>query len=377
MHVLVRHGGRIGRELANDLLEDVLQGHEPLDIAVLIHHEGEPAPVALKVRELDCEGGSLRHEVWLAAARDLKQPLAGQGIACQLLGHALHVQNADEVVELAVEDRQPRVRSEAQLIENVLPAFGHVDTADLLPGDHDVVHRHLAEIKDREQHLAVTGGHHRSGFGHDNPQLLGTEAMRIAGGAHDAEEAQKAVRGAARQPQDRTSAHHECAVDIGRAQRHRLGMRRPEDLRCELAENDHHDGERDAGQRQCEVQVGSLRDDRRGLRGKYARGRENHQIHAEPVIGPLQQPLEHFGGAVTDLCPVPDPVAVHRKQRHLGAGGERDHCEQAKEQQKEHGGRCLAQGVSPSAGGYDGPGTARHYNRVIFPAVRAEPCSMV
>ena len=56
VHVLVRDGRRIGGELPDDLLEDVLQRHQPLDVAVLVDHEGEAAAVALEVRQLQVQG---------------------------------------------------------------------------------------------------------------------------------------------------------------------------------------------------------------------------------------------------------------------------------------------------------------------------------
>jgi len=110
VHVLVRHRGRIGGELADDLLEYVLERHQSLDVAVLVDDEGKPAAVALELPELHVERGSLGYEVRLAAARDLNQPLAVESAAHQLVRHALHVQQADEVVELAFVHRQPRVR---------------------------------------------------------------------------------------------------------------------------------------------------------------------------------------------------------------------------------------------------------------------------
>src|ERR1700716_1256325 len=51
------------------------------------------------------------------------RPLAVEGAAHQLVRHALHVQQADEVVELAFVHRQARVGSLPQLIEDVLPAL--------------------------------------------------------------------------------------------------------------------------------------------------------------------------------------------------------------------------------------------------------------
>jgi hypothetical protein len=52
VHVLVHHGRGIGGEFADDLLEDVLERHQPLDVAVLVDHECHAALVALKIQQL-------------------------------------------------------------------------------------------------------------------------------------------------------------------------------------------------------------------------------------------------------------------------------------------------------------------------------------
>src|SRR5256884_6271212 len=49
-----------------------------LDVAVLVDDEGQPAAVALELPELHVERGAFGHEVRLAAARDLDEPLAAQ-----------------------------------------------------------------------------------------------------------------------------------------------------------------------------------------------------------------------------------------------------------------------------------------------------------
>src|SRR6516165_7168025 len=140
VYVLVDHGSRIGGELADDLLEDVLEGDQALDVAVLVDHEGEAPAVALEESELHRQCGTLGNEVRLAALRDLDQPLAREGAAHQLIRYALHVQEPDEVVELALVHRQSRVWRLAQLMEDVLPALAHIDPGNLLARDHDVVH---------------------------------------------------------------------------------------------------------------------------------------------------------------------------------------------------------------------------------------------
>ena len=224
VHVLVRHRGRIGGELPDDLLENVLERDQSLDVAVLVDDEGEPAAIALELSELHIEGGSLGHEVRLTAAGDLDETLAAQGAAHQLVRHALHVQQADEVVELAFVHRQARVRGLSQLIKNVLPALAHVDAGDLLPRNHDVVHRDVPQVEDRQQHLPVTRGNDRRGFRHYGAQLFGTQGLSRVGGAHHSEQAQEAVSERAGEPQRRARHQHQHAIDARGVQRHAFGV---------------------------------------------------------------------------------------------------------------------------------------------------------
>ena len=136
MHVFVRDGRGVGGELADDLLEDVFERHEPLDVAVFVDDERQAPAVALELVELHGERRAFGHEVGFARAGDLDQPLARQRVARQLLRHALHVQDADQVVELALVHRQARVRRLAQLVEDVFPVVVDVDRGDVLARDH-------------------------------------------------------------------------------------------------------------------------------------------------------------------------------------------------------------------------------------------------
>ncbi len=138
--------------------------------------------------QLDVERGLLRHEIRLPAAGDLQQPIARQRAPGELLRDALHVQDADQLVQLPVVNGQAGVRGEPQLIENVVPVLADVDAGNLLSGNHDVVHRDLPEIENRKQHLPVTRGNQRTGFGHRRAQFLGAQCVAGPRGSADAEQ---------------------------------------------------------------------------------------------------------------------------------------------------------------------------------------------
>ena len=138
----------------------------------------------------------------LARRGDLDQPLAREGAARELLRDALHVQNADQVVELAVVHRQARVRCLAQRDRGCPPSSWRVSMAgDLLARNHDVIDHDALEIENRQQHLAVARRHQRAALGDHGAQLIGRERLGGAGrrGARRTV-AEKPLRGLVRRP---------------------------------------------------------------------------------------------------------------------------------------------------------------------------------
>ena len=124
-------------------------------------------------------------------------------------------------------------------------------------------------------------------------------------------------------------------------------MSRRIDLRRQLAEDDHADGQRETRDRHGVGVAGALRQDRRDGRGKHAGGGEDHEIRAQPVIRLLQQPLEDPGGALAPLGAMLYPIAVDGQHRDLGARGERHDREQNEQRQQQRGSRSIVQGSVP------------------------------
>ena len=73
----------------------------------------------------------------------------------------LHVQDADDVVEIALADRQPRVRRRAQRVEDRVPVVADVDVRDLAARDHDVVDPDRLQAEHLVGELRAIGGGRR------------------------------------------------------------------------------------------------------------------------------------------------------------------------------------------------------------------------
>ncbi len=92
---------------------------------------------------------------------------------------------------------------------------------------------------------------------------------------------------------------------------------------------------------------GALSEDRGNGGSENTGGGEKDQIGAEPVVRLLQQPLEHLRGALSLLCSVFNPVAVHGEHRDLGAGRECDDHQQEEQRAQQSSCRGVVQGSVP------------------------------
>ena len=89
----------LGRELADDFLEDVFERHETLEIAVFVDDESDAPPQAAKTQQLVVERRSFGREERLAAHGNVAQAIARQAASRQLVGDEAHVDDSLHAVE--------------------------------------------------------------------------------------------------------------------------------------------------------------------------------------------------------------------------------------------------------------------------------------
>src|SRR5690242_3718902 len=97
-------------DVADDLLEDILKRHDSLDVAELVHHEGEVLVTLAERLKLVEEFGGFRHE---PRRRRQRYRIDAGTIAARLaerLEERLHVQDADDVLALPPPQWHARVR---------------------------------------------------------------------------------------------------------------------------------------------------------------------------------------------------------------------------------------------------------------------------
>ena len=133
-------------DLAHDLLEHVLEGHDPAGPAILVDDDDQMAPATLEIAELPVEPFGLGHELdrpdqWMPVARVARQ---------QILG----VNHADDVVGIALDHQQPRMLGHPERVEYLRLGRRKIDRHDVEPGGHDLFHRHIGQAEDAGQPLA-------------------------------------------------------------------------------------------------------------------------------------------------------------------------------------------------------------------------------
>ncbi len=97
---------RLAGELADDLLEDILEGDHALDVAVLVDDERRALASPLELHELLVQRRALRNEVGLLDEAQQRVPV--ERLEAAALDQPFDVQDADDVVEAVPKHGQPR-----------------------------------------------------------------------------------------------------------------------------------------------------------------------------------------------------------------------------------------------------------------------------
>ena len=136
-------------ELANDLFEDVFEGHDTQDFAIFIDHHAQPALLLVKVQQLQLQRGAFRDEVGFVT--NGQQCLFGQAGVGQHVLDVAGVEDGFDLVDVVVKHRQARTRGLAQLFDQFLDRVVEVQALDFAARDQDVVDRDVVQRMDAGQ----------------------------------------------------------------------------------------------------------------------------------------------------------------------------------------------------------------------------------
>ncbi len=141
-------------DVADDLLQHVLDGQQPGHAAVLVHHDGHVVAVAAEVLEQHVEplrlGDEHRRPQHLAHV----ELLSGE-VAQQVLGE----KNADDVVLALADDREARVTGLDDLGQELLGFLVDVHHVHLRARHHDVARLQLGHLQHALDHGERVGIH--------------------------------------------------------------------------------------------------------------------------------------------------------------------------------------------------------------------------
>jgi hypothetical protein len=140
-------------DLADDLLEHVLQGADPENGTLALAHDGQMAPPAPELAQ-GVHHGQVGADEGHRADRVLEDhdPLAGIHVK-----EILRVEDADDSIERALVDRDARVARVAHVVHQVLGRDAALDGEDLLAGDHHVADPGPRETEDVAEDPARVG----------------------------------------------------------------------------------------------------------------------------------------------------------------------------------------------------------------------------
>ena len=183
--------GLVG-DLADDLLDDVLDAHDADDAPVLVHHHGHRGPLALQVGEQVVQGLGLGHD------QGLVDDLLERGVGALLHEQAGQLADVDDaanaVAVFVFGHHQAGVAAGDRGAQRRFDVLGDVDRDDRGDRRHHLAGLLLVEVEDAPQHAGLAGVDLAPGVGLGDQQLELLRGARVALLAHvDAEQAQHPV----------------------------------------------------------------------------------------------------------------------------------------------------------------------------------------
>jgi hypothetical protein len=144
--------GRIGRELANNLLEYVLERYDALYVTVFVDNEGDAPAAPLKLHKLCAERCAFGNEVGLL--EQLYQRFLVKRKLCKIR-EASQMQDADDFIDIVPIHGQSCVLALVDDSFDLVLLVIEIDADDFIMRHHDIVDRDFFEIENADKHLPI------------------------------------------------------------------------------------------------------------------------------------------------------------------------------------------------------------------------------
>ena len=162
-------------DLAHDLLDQILDGEQPVGAAELVDHQRHVGARAAHVEQHVEHRQGRRHEDHAAQYVAQVELLGGAPVG----QHVLDVDHADHVVERFAIDRIARMRLGLDQPHHLVERRVGGDGADIDPRHHDVGHGLVAQLQDVGEQDALVFADRRIALGRLLDQLLDRLAHRL------------------------------------------------------------------------------------------------------------------------------------------------------------------------------------------------------
>ena len=223
-------------DVADDLLQQVLHGHDAAHAAVFVHDDGQMRLLLLHVAKQRVCGHGFGYQI--GTAQQLAQGLGRVqlGVEQEIAG----VEHAYDIIDIAVIYREAAQAAFTNGTEDLLAAFAHMQGHHIHAVHHHVGRGGVVELKDVFDHgalILLDGAVFAADIHHHADLLLGDFLGGIIG--VDAQEAQHSIGGDGEQPhqgqEEFRHAPDDRAGDAGDA----FGVLERDALGHQFAQHDH------------------------------------------------------------------------------------------------------------------------------------------
>ena len=230
-------------DLADDLLEQVLERDDPLELAVLVDHDRH---VLVRAAELGQQRGQvLRLRDDVRRPQQLLELDAGDAAVDERREEVAHVQDADDLVERVAVDRVARVRRLDHRRQRLLGRQVDRERDHLGPRHHHGRDLLVGEVEDLVEHLLLLLLELALlGRAREQHLQLGLRVdLHLAAGRLQPERAQDRLARALQHPDQRLEDDEEAAHRRRDGERHPLRVAEREPLRHQLADDHVQEGD--------------------------------------------------------------------------------------------------------------------------------------
>ena len=147
------------RDIAEDLVENILARDEPLERSIFVHDQGKMRSSLAKYGQLFLKRGGVRHKPRLRDQRDNVDARERSFMPYVFPQDILEMQNTNDIVGCVPPDWHASMIGCDQFVENPLGGLTHIDGHHIFSVNHDIADLEFAQVEHAAQHVPVLAFH--------------------------------------------------------------------------------------------------------------------------------------------------------------------------------------------------------------------------